>query len=1359
MKCFICLIVIVLQIVFVTMDRCLINSPVIHHKRFIFYEGKSIDLVIEVSDRVTHRILTEIFRIYINETLGYQKVQVVSFTDSMNVTNRLETLAGSYWLAGNTIPKAMINLEVWLTADTDVKTTHYYDNVIDYGVVSPPGRFAWFIPKLLGNMAETFDSHWTKKSDDILWTIFQQKTSFNVFDISHPNDLELIEIYTFNQKTNKRYCNHTECNDKGIFIPNQCKSESISCALLLAGDYHMTNFVIDQIKDLNLYVKVAWFGHNLKPVLDTLIKRYQDRNLSNRSIVFLTYMPSDLTIAENDYYTVLFPHCEKSNLNFTLRYGCRYEMIRLVKMGWKKLAQYAEPIHDALTQFNFDLSMYRELIYDYKREYEKTGDFDLSIRNVACQWIREHPGILYTRHPHKAPIYIGGIFPLSGVFYDARVLINAARLATEAIRENNSILEHHDLNLLVHNGKCQSDVVLKRFIDFMRNSLHDSLLGVLGPACSDTAEPVAGISKHYHTLVISYSAEGASFSNRQKYPYFFRTIGENKHYTLVYFEFFKTMGWSRVASLNEDGKKYTEYISHMNDVSEKWNIQFIANKKFLRDRDHSVIRRALEDLKRKRARIIIADIEDVAARSVMCEAYRLKMTAKDGYVWFLPLWLATNWYNTTYYNAVYNETVNCTLPMMIEAANGYFSLSYAFFGPDDSIMQENITVKQWKDKLLKMSTSKGSDHPGSLMNYAGYVYDAVWVYALAADKLIKDDPEVLSNLHSESTVNKLVEIVKNTDFIGVSGRMRFNGGPSRFSNMNIHQWINTTSTLIGTYYPNVSNTLPEIIGGTLDLKRKKIVWLYENGTIPGDGKEPPVKCFFGGIAKLLNVTCDMALIIVNFVIFIFFSIILSGAIYLVKQRYSKIASTHKYMISIGIDLLAENQLASLRDWELPEDRVILNRTLGQGSFGIVYGGELRGTEKGNISIAVKTLKPEATIHEKLNFLAEAEIMKKFDHRNILKLIGVVSKSATVKIVFEFMLNGNLRNFLLSRRCVILDESKKGTPEADDVSNKRLTMMALDVARALSYLAMMKYVHRDVACRNCLVNSNKLIKLGDFGMTRMMMESDCYTFQRNDMLPVRWLAPESLGLGIFTPATDVWSFGVLLYEIVTMGSFPYRGLSNAQVLEHVKCGNTAHVPDGVNNKLSQLIYNCWSLDPKKRPSAAEIAVYLANNPDIVNACPNESEPSMELENGFKAEYHVPPNQIPIQEKVHRCSLALSLLTRPLFHFNTTPSNLKNSKKSNNKQKLPPPIPPKNFVDSENIPFLQDPFTVHDSTTIETLVMTKRAPPTPPDSQLLVQFPLNGVQSSNTPPAPGPKQQTDQDPFQPQSPPPHAIPEDD
>lgn len=108
---------------------------------------------------------------------------------------------------------------------------------------------------------------------------------------------------------------------------------------------------------------------------------------------------------------------------------------------------------------------------------------------------------------------------------------------------------------------------------------------MLGPACSETVEPLAGVSKHYHIMVISYSAEGASFSDRVKYPYFFRTIGENNHYKHVYLQLFKRLGWRRVAALTEDGQKYTEYISHMQEMFEENGITFVANTKFPRERE------------------------------------------------------------------------------------------------------------------------------------------------------------------------------------------------------------------------------------------------------------------------------------------------------------------------------------------------------------------------------------------------------------------------------------------------------------------------------------------------------------------------------------------------------------------------------------------------------------------------------------------------------------------------------------------------------------------------------------------------------------------------------------------------------
>ena len=142
-------------------------------------------------------------------------------------------------------------------------------------------------------------------------------------------------------------------------------------------------------------------------------------------------------------------------------------------------------------------------------------------------------------------------------------------------------------------------------------------------------------------------------------------------------------------------------------------------------------------------------------------------------------------------------------------------------------------------------------------------------------------------------------------------------------------------------------------------------------------------------------------------------------------------------------------------------------------------------------------------------------------------------------------------------------------------------MAADIADGLSYLADQKYVHRDVAARNCLVNDSRTVKLADFGMTRSMYESDYYRFSKKGcfvinlrlpifiivgMLPVRWMSPESLADGLFTPMSDIWSFGVLLFEIITFGSFPFQGLSNSQVMVLIKSGNALGVPSGASQTL-------------------------------------------------------------------------------------------------------------------------------------------------------------------------------------------------
>jgi len=195
-------------------------------------------------------------------------------------------------------------------------------------------------------------------------------------------------------------------------------------------------------------------------------------------------------------------------------------------------------------------------------------------------------------------------------------------------------------------------------------------------------------------------------------------------------------------------------------------------------------------------------------------------------------------------------------------------------------------------------------------------------------------------------------------------------------------------------------------------------------------------------------------------------------------------------------------------------------------------------------------------------------------------------------------------------------------------------MTLDVARGLSYLAEMKYVHRDLACRNCLVNASRVVKLGDFGMTRPIYENDYYKYHRKGLLPVRWMAPESLENGIYTPASDVWSFGVVLYEIITFGSFPFQGMSNNQVLDRVKTGKTLPIPNGVKQELERLFRSCWTLEPPSRPHASEIVEFLANNPRIISPCLDIPLASVQLEGN--EQFKIPPKLTNLQTQNTRLS---------------------------------------------------------------------------------------------------------------------------
>uniref|UniRef100_A0A8D3C4A4 Tyrosine-protein kinase receptor n=1 Tax=Scophthalmus maximus TaxID=52904 RepID=A0A8D3C4A4_SCOMX len=284
------------------------------------------------------------------------------------------------------------------------------------------------------------------------------------------------------------------------------------------------------------------------------------------------------------------------------------------------------------------------------------------------------------------------------------------------------------------------------------------------------------------------------------------------------------------------------------------------------------------------------------------------------------------------------------------------------------------------------------------------------------------------------------------------------------------------------------------------------------------------------------------------------------------------------------EYLSANDMYEEDEWEVARDKINILRELGQGTFGMVYEGIAKDIIKGesDTHVAVKTVNESASLRERIEFLNEASVMKAFNCHHVVRLLGVVSKGQPSLVVMELMTHGDLKSFLRSLRP---DSALKST------QNKSMIQMAAEIADGMAYLNAKKFVHRDLAARNCMVAHDLTVKIGDFGMTRDIYETDYYRKGGKGLLPVRWMAPESLKDGVFTAHSDCWSFGVVLWEISTLAEQPYQGLSNEQVLKFVMDGGYLDRPDNCADRLHNLMQMSWQYNPKMRPTFQEIIEML------------------------------------------------------------------------------------------------------------------------------------------------------------------------
>ncbi|XP_065219986.1 fibroblast growth factor receptor homolog 1-like [Planococcus citri] len=278
------------------------------------------------------------------------------------------------------------------------------------------------------------------------------------------------------------------------------------------------------------------------------------------------------------------------------------------------------------------------------------------------------------------------------------------------------------------------------------------------------------------------------------------------------------------------------------------------------------------------------------------------------------------------------------------------------------------------------------------------------------------------------------------------------------------------------------------------------------------------------------------------------------------------------------------------EWEFPREKLVLGRFLGEGEFGRVVLGEALDIIDENITttVAVKMLKEPHSDADMIDLVSEMEIMKLIGtHPNVLRLLGCCTQNGPLLIITEYTVHGNLQSFL---RKHLPSENLRTTPSK--LSQRTLITFGLQVAQGMKYLSSMKCVHRDLAARNILVSNKLVLKIADFGLARDIRDKDYYRKKTGGRLPVKWMAPEALHHNLYTTQSDVWSFGVLLWEIVTLGSIPYPTFTDMEELvQALDDGYRMKKPQNCSMKMYRIMRECWDYLPEDRPTFSMIVENL------------------------------------------------------------------------------------------------------------------------------------------------------------------------
>ncbi|XP_046575665.1 uncharacterized protein LOC124283699 isoform X2 [Haliotis rubra] len=331
-----------------------------------------------------------------------------------------------------------------------------------------------------------------------------------------------------------------------------------------------------------------------------------------------------------------------------------------------------------------------------------------------------------------------------------------------------------------------------------------------------------------------------------------------------------------------------------------------------------------------------------------------------------------------------------------------------------------------------------------------------------------------------------------------------------------------------------------------------------------------------------------------------------------QQRHGHDSDAYSFYYDLGgrtraeISSLASPPVVADR-WELPHSCLKLGQVLGSGAFGLVLKGKVtyamlhhrgaqlprtEGQDRIHVTVAVKMLQEDVGGRYYRDFIKEINLMKRIGyHANVVSMLGCCTLRQPICLVVEHMANGDLLHYLKKiRHSLRVQEEETGhyeNREVEHITPLDLLSFARQIARGMEFLSGKSFVHRDLAARNILVDDNKVLKIGDFGLTRFIYDDKIYVNRHGGKLPVKWMSVEAIFDLTFSTASDVWSFGIVLFEIVTLGGTPYPGVANRELLSKLHAGYRMERPDNCSTEMYQLMRDCWKSDPKKRPSFSEI----------------------------------------------------------------------------------------------------------------------------------------------------------------------------